>query len=156
MAVNPIPKGFSAVTPLLVVRDAASAIDFYARAFGAKEVARLVEPASGKIAHAEIQIGDSIVMLTDEFPEWKSISPQTLGGTGARMHLYVDDADAVADRAVAAGATVQVPVADQFYGDRSGRVEDPFGHQWIIGTHTVDMPVGEMQQRFQEFMQQQQ
>lgn len=146
--VKHIPEGWHAVTPYLVVKDAARAIDFYRQAFGAEETMRLAEP-SGKIGHAEIKIGGAYIMLADEYPEQGHRSPQSLGGSPVNIHLYVEDVDAVASRAVEAGGKLLSPVADQFYGDRSGRLEDPFGHTWMISTHKEDMTPAEMQQRFQ-------
>jgi uncharacterized glyoxalase superfamily protein PhnB len=134
-------------TPYLCVRDTAEAIEFYRRAFGATEVMRLVEP-SGRIGYAQITIGRSAIMLADEFPEIGVLSPQSLGGTSVSIDLLVDDADAVVARAVAAGATVQRPVADQFYGVRSGTVVDPFGHRWLIGARIEAVTPGEMQRRY--------
>jgi PhnB protein len=148
MPVQPIPAGYHSVTPYLSVKGAAQAIEFYKQAFGASEVMRLAGP-DGKIAHAEIKIGDSFIMLADESLEWGNRSPQTIGGTPVVLALYVADVDAVAQKAVSAGATVLIPVADQFYGDRSGRVVDPFGHQWMIATHKEDVPNAEIQKRFE-------
>jgi len=142
--VQPIPAGYHSVTPYLMVRDAARAIAFYRDAFGAKEVMRFDGP-NGKIAHAEVTIGDSHVMLADESPEFAG--PQTLGGAGVSLMLYVDDVDATFAQAVAAGATARRPVADQFYGDRLGTLADPFGHVWSIATHREDVSLGEMQRR---------
>jgi PhnB protein len=144
--VKKIPDGYSAVTPYLTVRDAVRAIDFYQQAFGAEELMRLVMPG-GKIGHAEIRIGGAVIMLHDENPEWGTRSPQTLGGTVGSLMLYVDDVDAAFARAVAAGATVDMPVADQFYGDRCGNVTDPFGHKWSIATHVEDVPQDEIERR---------
>lgn len=152
--VQPIPPGHHAATPCLVVRDAARAIEFYKRAFGATELMRLADPG-GKIMHAEIQIGDSPIALSDEFPEFGNHSPQALGGSPVILQLYFDDVDAVADRAVAEGATVVFPVADQFYGDRSGRLADPFGHIWIVGTHKEDVTPDEIRRRAEEWTHQQ-
>ena len=135
-------------TPYLTMRDAAAAIDFYTRAFGAKEVMRLGGPGE-KIGHAELVMGNSRVMLSDEFPEYGSVSPQTLGGSPVKLHLYVDDVDAVAEQAVAEGAKIVRPVADQFYGDRSGQVADPFGYVWIVSTHKEDVSTEEIQHRFE-------
>jgi len=152
--VKHIPAGWHAVTPYLVVKDAARAIDFYGKVFGAKEVMRL--PGSdGKVGHAEIKIGGDYVMLADEVPEQGHKSPQSLGGSPVRIHLYVEDVDAVASRAVEAGARVLIPVGDQFYGDRSGRIEDPFGHIWILSTHTEDVTPMEMQQRMEALLKKQ-
>jgi PhnB protein len=143
---KPIPKGYHAVTPYLSVQGAADAIAFYKKAFGAKEVMRMPGPG-GTIGHAEIQIGDSRIMLADEFPEMNFRSPRAIGGTSVTIHLYVQDADKVAKKAVASGAKVLRPVADQFYGDRSGSLEDPFGHVWHIATHMEDIPMKELKKR---------
>jgi PhnB protein len=153
MATPPVPEGFAGVTPFLMVRDAARAIAFYQQVFGATELMRLNGPG-GKVAHAEIKIGNSLIMLADEFPEWGNRGPQTLGGTPVFLALYVADVDALAERAVAAGARVLIPVADQFYGDRSGRLEDPFGHIWVIATHKEDVTPEEMQRRFEATLKQ--
>ena len=144
LQVKRIPEGMHTVTPHLVCAGASDAIAFYTRAFGAVETSRLAGPG-GKLLHASIRIGDSVVMLTDEFPDWKSFGPKALKGTAVTIHLYVDDADAVAARAVAAGATVVMPMEDMFWGDRYGIVEDPFGHKWSIGTHVRDVTSAEMQ-----------
>lgn len=144
MAVQPIPAGYHSVTPYLVVNDAAKAIDFYQRAFGATELFRLPTP-DGKVAHAEIKIGDSPVMLADESKEFPG--PQTLGGTAVSLMIYVPDVEKTFPQALAAGATQQRPLADQFYGDRSGTLQDPFGHVWIIATHVEDIPEEEMAKR---------
>jgi PhnB protein len=146
MKTKPIPKGYHAVTPYLSVQGAASAIAFYKKAFGAKEVMRMPGPG-GTIGHAEIQIGDSRIMLADEFPEMNFRSPRAVGGTSVNIHLYVQDADKVAKKAVTAGAKLLRPVADQFYGDRSGSLEDPFGHVWHVATHVEDVPVKELKKR---------
>jgi len=142
--VQPIPAGYHSVTPYLMVRNAAKAIAFYRDAFGADEVMRFEDPP-GRIAHAEVKIGDSHVMLADENEGF--VGPQTLGGAGVSLMLYVTDVDATFARAVSAGATVRRPVADQFYGDRTGTLVDPFGHVWSIGTHREDVSVEEMQRR---------
>jgi PhnB protein len=144
--VKPIPDGYHAVTPYLSVKDARAALAFYARAFGAKELFRLDQP-DGRVGHAEIQIGDSRVMLADEFPEIGSRSPVSLGGTPVSLVLYVPDVDAVVKRAVEAGAKLSRPVANQFYGDRTGGVTDPFGHVWFVATHVEDVPPEEMARR---------
>jgi PhnB protein len=144
--VQPIPVGYHSVTPYLMVRDAASALAFYRNAFGAQEVMRFDDP-NGRIAHAEVKIGDSHVMLADEVPDQGMVGPQTLGGAGVSLMLYVDDVDATFAQAIAAGATVRRPVADQFYGDRVGTLADPFGHVWSIGTHREDVSVEDMQRR---------
>lgn len=144
--IRPIPKGYHAVTPYLSVKGAASAIAFYKKAFGAKEVMRMPGPG-GTIAHAEIQIGDSRIMLADEFPEMNFRSPRSVGGTPVNIHLYVQDVGKVARKAVAAGAKPLRPVADQFYGDRSGSLEDPFGHVWHVATHIEDISMKELKKR---------
>jgi PhnB protein len=130
-----------------MVKGAAKAIEFYKRVFGAVEVMRL-SGSDGKVAHAEIRIGDSMLMLADESPEWGNRSPETLGGTPVFIALYLPDVDAVAARAVEAGAKILIPVADQFYGDRMGRLADPFGHIWLVATHKEDVSAEEMQKRF--------
>jgi len=144
--VEPIPAGYHSVTPYLMVRDAARAMAFYRDAFGATEVMRFAGP-DGRIAHAEVKIGDSHVMLADELPDQGFVGPQTLGGSGVSLMLYVNDVDATFAQALAAGATVRRPVADQFYGDRMGTLVDPYGHVWSIGTHREDVSVEEMQRR---------
>ncbi len=149
---KPIPEGFHSVTPYLCVNDAAGALEFYKKAFGATELMRMPDP-SGRIGHAEIKIGDSIIMLADEFPEMGFRSPQTLGGSPFAIYLYVDDVDAVFGQAVAAGAKLVKEVKDQFYGDRSGGVEDPFGHIWYVSTHKEDVSPEEMKRRVGEEMQ---
>jgi PhnB protein len=151
MAVKAIPEGYHTATPYLIVRGGAAAIDFYKRAFGAVELMRLPGP-DGKLGHAEIKIGDSPIMLADEFPDMGAISPQTLGGTPVSLLLYVEDVDAQFNRAVAAGAKVLRPLKDQFYGDRSGTVEDPFGHKWSLATHKEDVTSEEMQRRYEAAM----
>ena len=152
MAVKPIPDGYHTVTPYITVRGAAAALDFYKAAFGAVEVMRFDLPDGG-VAHAEIQIGDSRVMLGDESPEFGNKSPHALGGTPGGLCVYVADSDAVFTKALAAGATVMKPMADQFYGDRSGTVIDPFGHAWTIATHVEDVSVEEMKARMAAMMQ---
>lgn len=135
------------VYPYLRVRDAARALDFYKQAFGAQELFRLTEP-SGRVGHAEIKIGSTTLMLADEYPEMSIVGPQTLGGTSFSIHLHVDNADAWIERAVAAGATVLRPAADAFYGERSGSVRDPFGHEWLVGHQFEDVSTEEMQRRY--------
>jgi uncharacterized glyoxalase superfamily protein PhnB len=147
--VKPIPEGMHSVTPHLVCAGAAGAIEFYKQAFGAVEQARLPGP-QGKLMHAMIRIGDSAVMLVDEMPEWGALGPKALKGTPVTIHLYVDDADAFVARAVKAGAKVTMPVADMFWGDRYGKLEDPFGHHWSVGTHVRDVSMEEMQQAMQQ------
>ena len=144
--VSPIPEGYHHVTPYLILNKAADAITFYKAALGAREVMRLDEP-SGKIHHAEIEIGDSRIMLADEHPELQALSPKTIGGSPVTMHLYVEDVDAAVERAVAAGAKLIRPVAEQFYGDRTGGIEDPFGYRWFIATHKEDLTMDEMRRR---------
>jgi PhnB protein len=144
--VSPIPQGYHSVIPYLVVDGAARAIDFYKSAFGATEMFRMPGPG-GKIGHAEIKIGDSVIMLADEHPEVGARSPRSIGGSPVSILLYVDDVDAMSARATAAGAKVTRPVTDQFYGDRAGSFEDPFGHQWHIHTHVEDVSSEEMKRR---------
>jgi PhnB protein len=146
MAVKPIPDGYSAVTPYLTVKGAAAAIEFYKQAFGAEQILRLDAP-DGSVAHAEIRIGGAVIMLSEENRDWGTTSPTTLGGTASAIMLYVTDADVVFNRAVAAGATVKMPIADQFYGDRSGSIVDPYGHQWSIATHIEDVSPEEIDRR---------
>ena len=141
-----IPEGYHAVTPYLSVKGAAGAIEFYKKAFGAKEVMRMPGPG-GTIGHAEIQIGNSRIMLADEYPAMNFRSPHSFGGSPVHIHLYVKDADGVATQAVTAGAKLLRPVADQFYGDRSGTLEDPFGHVWHVATHKEDISLQEMKKR---------
>ena len=144
--VRPIPRGYHTATPYLIVNGAANALNFYKRAFDAEELMRVADP-SGKVGHAEIKIGNSPIMLADEFPEMGYRGPQSLGGSPVSILLYVEDVDAQFNRAVAAGAKVRKPVADQFYGDRSGTLEDPFGHIWTIATHKVDLTFEEIRKR---------
>jgi len=144
--VKPVPEGYHSVTPYLIIADAARALEFYKSAFGATEIMRMGAPG-GKIGHAEIQIGDSRVMLADEHPEIGARGPKAFGGSAVSIHLYVEDVDTVFNRAVAAGATVKRGVQDQFYGDRSGTLEDPFGHVWHIATHKEDLTPEEIGKR---------
>jgi PhnB protein len=144
--VKPIPDGYTAVTPYLTISGAAAAIDFYKKAFNAEESYRLNSP-EGKVAHAEIRIGGAVIMLHDEMPEWKALSPKTIGDSASSLMLYVKDADAVVKRAVDAGAKLTMEVADQFYGDRCGGITDPFGHKWSIATHIEDLSPEEINQR---------
>ena len=141
-----VPDGYHSVTPYLAVDGAADAIEFYKKAFGATEVMRMPGPG-GRVGHAELEIGDSLVMLSDPIPEATTRTPKELGGTSASVFLYVEDVDAVVKRAVDAGATVTMEVADQFWGDRFGSVQDPFGHSWSIATHVEDVPPEEMAER---------
>jgi len=146
MATRPIPEGYHTVTPYLAVDDAAKAIDYYKKAFGAKERMRMEAPG-GKIGHAELEIGDSLVMLSDPFPQSSSKPPKELGGNSGGVFMYVEDVDAIVKRAVDAGATVTMEVADQFWGDRFGTITDPFGQSWSIATHVEDVPPDEMEER---------
>lgn len=150
-AVQPIPQGMHTITPHLTCAGAADAIEFYKKAFGAVEMGRMPGP-DGKIMHAQLKIGDSPVMLVDEFPEWGGKGPKTLNGTPVTIHMYVPDADAVFKRAVEAGATVKMEMADMFWGDRYGVLIDPFGHSWSIATHIKDMTPEEMAQAMKSTM----
>jgi PhnB protein len=154
MAVKPIPDGYSTATPYLIVKDAARAIEFYKQAFAATELMRFADP-SGKIGHAEIRIGNSPIMLADEHADMGYRSPLALGGTPVSILLYVPDVDAQFRQALSAGAKEMRPVQDQFYGDRSGTLADPFGHVWTIATHKEDVSLEEMNRRVQTFMKQQ-
>jgi uncharacterized glyoxalase superfamily protein PhnB len=149
LRVNPIPRGMHTVTPHLVCAGAAEAIEFYKKAFGAAELARLPGP-EGKIMHAAVQIGDSTVMLVDEFPDCDSVGPKALKGSPVTLHLYVEDVDAAVARAVNAGAKITMPVADMFWGDRYGKLEDPFGHQWSVATHIRDTSREEIEEAVAE------
>jgi PhnB protein len=151
MGVKPIPDGYRTVTPYLVVDGAADAIAFYVTAFGAKERGRMDAPG-GLVGHAELEIGDSVVMIADAFPQSATRPPRELGGSSASVFLYVEDVDAVVRQAVDAGATVTMEVADQFWGDRFGTVRDPFGHVWSLATHVEDVPPDEMARRAEEAM----
>jgi len=144
--VKPVPDGYHNVTPYLVIKGAAAAIDFYKKAFGATEIMRMPQP-DGRVGHAELKFGDSHIMLADEFPEIDAVSPKTLGNSPVGLLLYVDDVDATFAKAVSLGATVNKPLADQFYGDRNGTVVDPFGHKWTIATHKEDVSPEEMERR---------
>ena len=146
---NPIPDGMHTVTPHLICAGAAEAIEFYKNAFGAVEQSRMLG-ADGKVMHASIQIGDSIIMLNDEMPEWGTFGAKHFKGSPVTIHLYVENADAIFEQAVRAGAKVTVPLADTFWGDRYGKVEDPFGHQWSIGTHVRDVSPEEMQKAMEQ------
>jgi len=143
---KPVPDGYHTATPYLVIKGAAKAIDFYKAAFGATELTRLAAP-DGNVMHAEIKIGDSPIMLSDECPDYNALGPLTIGGTTVSIVLYVADVDTVVNRAVAAGAALVMPVADQFWGDRMGTVVDPFGHKWSVATHTEDVSPEEISKR---------
>jgi PhnB protein len=147
--VQPIPEGYRSLTPYLTVAGAAAAIEFYVRAFGARERMRLPMPG-GRVGHAELQIGDSLLMLADEFPDMEVLGPQSIGGTPVRMHLYVADVDAAFAQALAAGAEQVRKVENMFYGDRSGELRDPYGHLWHLASHVEDVAPEEMARRMQE------
>ncbi len=151
MSVKPIPDGYHTVTPYLYVDGAAKAIEFYKKAFNARELFRMEAPG-GKLGHAELQIGNSRVMLADEHPAMGAIGPKTLGGAAFSLMLYVEDCDALFKQAIAAGATEVRGLTDQFYGDRSGIVEDPFGHKWALATHKEDVPMDELMRRAKAMM----
>lgn len=144
--VKPIPEGYHSVTPYLSIKGAAAAIEYYKQVFGATELFRMAGP-DGKIGHAEIKIGNSPVMLADEYPEMEFVSPKTLGGTPVGLMIYVDDVDTMFTQAINAGAQEVKPLQNQFYGDRSGTLKDPFGHVWTVATHIEDVPPEEMEQR---------
>jgi PhnB protein len=146
MAVKPVPEGFHTLTPYLAVENAADAIEYYKKAFGAEEKFRMDAPG-GKIGHAELQIGDSLIMLSDPFPQSSTKTPSELGATTGSVFMYVEDVDAVVKQAIDAGATVTMEVADQFWGDRFGTIEDPFGHIWSVATHVEDVPPEEIAER---------
>jgi PhnB protein len=149
--VNPIPKGYHTVTPYLVLDDASGAIEFYKKAFGAQEIMRMQGPP-GKIAHAEIKIGDSPIMISDEMPGASDRSPKSLGGSGVGIFLYVDNIDSVFNQAVSAGAKSEMPPEDMFWGDRFGKLVDPFGHRWALATHIEDVAPQDMEKRGKEAM----
>ena len=149
MAVDPIPPGYQRITPGIVVGDARDAIAFYEKAFGAKETYRL--EAGGKVAHAEMRIGDARFMLSDEFPEWDALGPESRGGTTGSLLVYVDDVDGAFERAIKAGACLLQAVENQVWGDRRGTVVDPFGHRWMLGTHVEDVDEDEMRRRGEEW-----
>jgi PhnB protein len=150
MAVQPVPEGYNTVTPYLAVENAAEAIEFYGRAFGAKERTRMEGPG-GAIMHAELEIGDSLIMLSDPFPQASTKPPKDLGGTSTSIFLYVENIDSVYKQALNAGATSLAEPDDMFWGDRFGAVQDPFGHSWTIATHVEDVAPEEMQRRSEEF-----
>ena len=146
MSVKPIPEGYHSVTPYLIVRGAAAAIDYYTKAFGAKELFRFPAP-DGKIGHAEIKVGDAPIMIADEYPDMGYQGPQSLGGSPVSLMIYVEDVDTVFNRAVESGGTVKEALQDKFYGDRMGTVVDPFGHIWHVATHKEDVSTEEMERR---------
>jgi len=150
ISARPIPEGFHTVTPSLVVRNAAEAIEFYKRALGAQELMRMASP-DGKIAHAELKIGDSIIFLLDEFPNMGSKSPQTLGSNTGNLYVYVEDVDTAFQRAIDAGGRATMPVADMFWGDRYGMFVDPYGHSWGLSTHKEDLTEQETEERAKDF-----
>jgi PhnB protein len=147
--VHYIPEGSNSITPYLIIKGAAQAIDYYKNVFGATEIMRMAQP-DGRIGHAELKIGNSNIMLADEFPEMDHRGPLSLGSSPVSMLLYVEDVDAIVDRAVAAGAKILKPVQDQFYGDRSGFIQDPFGHLWGVATHKEDVSPQEMEERMKK------
>ncbi len=147
--VKPVPDGMHTVTPHLICAGAAEAIEFYKKAFNAVEVGRMAGP-QGKLMHAIVRIGDSSIMLVDEFPDWGSFGPKSLKGSPVTIHLYVEDVDAFVTRAVGAGAKITMPVEDMSWGDRYGKLEDPFGHHWSVATHIRDVKPEEMQQAAQK------
>ncbi|MFB6516981.1 VOC family protein [Streptomyces sp. NPDC056401] len=149
MTVQPVPEGYPRVTPYLCIDGAAAAIDFYVSVLGARERMRMPAPG-GKIGHAELELGSSLVMLADEYPGIGFRSPKSVGGTPVTLHVYVEDVDAVFAKALAGGATELRPLRDEFYGDRTGQFEDPFGHRWSIATHIEDVPPDEMERRAEE------
>ena len=149
-----VPEGFHTTTPSIVVNNSKDAIEFYKKAFDAREIYQMPTP-DGKTMHAMIQIGDSFVMMSDEFPQMGAVSPTTVGGTSTTIHLYVEDADKTYSQAVEAGAKAAMPIMDAFWGDRYGSVIDPFGHSWAIATHKIDMSPEEMQKAAKEFMEKQ-
>ncbi len=149
--VKAIPEGYHSITPYLCVRGAKDAIAYYQKVLGAKEIVSMPDEKTGKIIHAELRIGDSMVMLADEFPEMNFLSPQSRSGTSTIMCLYVEDCDTVFKKAVEAGAKVDRPLTDQFYGDRSGTITDPFGHTWTISTHKEDLSDQEIRARAEKF-----
>jgi PhnB protein len=159
MAVNPVPEGYHTVNAYLIVEDAARAIDFYVAAFGAKELYRLPVPCpdgSERIGHAEVRIGDTNLMLCDEWPDMDALGPKHRGGATTSFVIYGPDADAAFERAVAAGGAIDRPMADQFWGDRMGTIVDPFGHKWTLGTHIEDVPPEELATRMKEYAKAQQ
>jgi len=151
MSVKAVPDGYHTLTPYMTVRDAMRAIEFYKQAFGAQEKGTMKGP-DGKVMHAELRIGDSIFMLADEMPQYGTHSPQAIGGSPMGLHIYTEDVDGAFDRAVKAGAKVEMPVTDMFWGNRYGKLSDPFGHKWSIATHKRDMSAQEIEKEQAEFM----
>lgn len=149
MAVSPVPAGYSRLTPYIIVRNAADAIAFYQKAFGAEELYRLNTP-DGKVGHAELKVAGAVFMLADEVPDMGFRSPESIGGSATALLLYVDDVDTLFEQALEAGADLVKPLADQFYGDRAGTISDPFGHVWTLATHIEDVSPAEIQRRFAE------
>jgi PhnB protein len=147
MAVRAIPEGFHSITPYLIIKNASQGIEFYKQAFGAQETFRMEDPSSKKVGHAELKIGDSFIMLADEHPDMGYRSPEALGGTPVSILLYVENVDAVVEQAVRAGAKLERPVRDEFYGDRTGTLRDPYGHVWSVATHKEDVSPEEMKRR---------
>ena len=156
MSVSPIPKGYTSVTAYLVVPNSLEAMEFYAKAFGAKQMVHMPGPGGQGTMHAEMQIGNSFVMITDENPQWEMPSAKTLGGSPVNFMIYQEDCDAAFEKAVAAGCEVKFPVSDMFWGDRMGKVQDPFGVQWSVATHVEDVPEEEMGPRAQKWMEEMQ
>jgi PhnB protein len=148
-SVSYIPKGYNSVCPYLVINDASKAIDFYRLIFGAKEIFRMADE-SGRVGHAELQIGDTRIMLADEHPEMGYRSASSIGATPVSLHLYIEDCDGVVERSIAAGAKLERPVENRFYGDRNGTITDPFGHVWTISTHVEDVSEDEMERRMKQ------
>jgi PhnB protein len=148
---KPIPDGFNTVSTYLIVKNASKALEFYSKAFGAEPGVRMAGPDGESTMHAEMRMGNSTVMLTEENPQWGSQSPETLGGSPSSLHVYVEDADALFKRAIEAGCEVRFPIADTFWGDRYGKLKDPFGHEWGIATHQEDVGPEEMAKRAEEF-----
>ena len=144
-AVKPIPDGYEGITPYLICKNAEAAIEFYKKAFGAEEILRIGGP--GMVGHCEMKIGNRIFMLADEFPDMGAVSPQSIGGTAVSLYIYVEDVDSFTEKAIAEGLNVLKPVSDQFYGDRSGHFEDPFGHRWGFATHMEDVTPAELNER---------
>jgi len=152
--VKPIPDGYHTITPHMVLSDAARAIEFYATAFGAKEIMRVPGPDGKKIMHAEVQIGDSRVMICDEFPEMGCVSPEKIGGSSVSMFVYVEDVDAAHKKALEAGCKEKMPCTNTFWGDRHSQVADPFGYSWSLSMHVEDLPAAEMKKRQEEHFKQ--